>query len=448
MFVDILLARPTANSRRTVYIYVLLILLWHWIVINATNVLVDWWLGYGSTSNGKPIPQSFKWSRVYEEWLTFGFSATLLVLVILEGLLGFLAFCVGNWRKSPDSRLFIRTWWRACGWGTLVIPIVSLAIANGSMQYEIGGDGILLSVMFLIFAPAYLVRGELKPSRRSRWRPECPECGYLLRGSTAPRCSECGTDFPTKRTTFRRWAVRRLPWDRTRRGSALSAYVKTIVRLCVSPAKAARGVTLPDRWHRCGWWTVGHLLLAASIAVLLGHDQNYIRWAAEWISPPAYRPPDLLSNSPPLARITLWAGQSLIAWWLALVLPIAVACLISLCAPGRHRAARLGGVKWSLYLTPLLLLALLGWNGFHFAFPPEARAKLPMACWSLRFPPDVPVWPLVGAYGIWWAIGITANLYNRSRHWTAAIGYAAAFFGLWLVTAGVLFAPGSLEVLK
>ena len=63
--------------------------------------------------------------------------------------------------------------------------------------------------------------------RVSRWRPVCPDCGYSLRGATSDRCPECGVPYPTTARTYRRWAVRRLPWDRLHRGSLLIAYFKS-----------------------------------------------------------------------------------------------------------------------------------------------------------------------------------------------------------------------------
>ena len=449
MCVDILLARLPANSRRAEYTYLLLILLWHLVVFTSTVVLVDWWLGFGATTNGTPIPQPFDWNRVRKEWLHPFLGAFLLMLVLVEGLVGWLVFRVVNRVYRPTSPLFIRTWWRTCAWGTVVVPSLSFMIASMSMQYDIGMNGILLGPIFLMLGPAWLVQDELKPHRRSRWRPECPECGYSLRGLTESRCPECGMGFPAKSGTFRRWAVRRLAWDRSPRGSPLVAYLKSLASVVCLPARAARGLAVPDRWKCCGYWAAVHLLLAMLAAVLLGNGQQYVRWVCHRIWPPTFQPPHLFGlTDPPLDRVILWAAQSSLAWLLPLLLAVAIACLTSFCAPGRHRAAKLGGVKWSLYLTSLFLLVLTAWYGFYFVFPPHAQATMPMAFAYKLPPPEIPLSILIVPYGVWWAIGMAASQYNRVRNWTAAVGYASVFFGAWLLATHVFFAPGPLEALR
>ena len=447
--VDTLLARPASDTRRPEYTHLLLILLWHFIVFLSTVVFVDWWLGYGATDNGGPIPQPFDWNRVREEWLHPFLAAVLLPVVVVEGLVGWLIFGLVTRRHGLSSRVFIRTWWRACGWGTVIIPSLSFMIAYTSMSYDIGMNGILLGPVFLILGPAWLVRDELKPHRSVRWQPECPECGYSLRGLTELRCPECGAGFPIDIRTSRRWAVRRLPWDRTHRGARLFAYLKSLARVAFMPASAARSVAVPDRWMRCGLWASGHLMLAVIAAVLLANGHEYVRWVADRIWPSAFRPPHLFDfTDPPLDRVAIWSIQSFILWALAFAVPAVIGCLLSLGIPGRHRAAKLGGLKWSLYLVPLFLLALASWYGFYVVFPPKAQATFPMTLAYKLPPPEVPMWLLVGPYGIWWAIGMAANQYSRTHKRTATTVYAAVFFGTWLLVTHVLFAPGPLESVR
>ena len=449
VLVDTLLGRPTTDTRRAEYAHLLLIVLWHFIVFLSTVVLVDWWLGYGATAGDVPVPQPFDWNRVREEWLQPFLAAVLLAVVVVEGLVGWVVFRLVNRGRGFGSRVFIQAWWRTCKWGTIAIPSLSFVIADASMSYDVGMNGILLGPVLLIVSPAWLVQDELKPHRKSRWRPECPECGYSLRGLKELRCPECGVGFPSNRRTFRRWAVRRLPWDRLPRGSPLAAYVRSLVSIVFLPARAARGLAVPDRWQRCGRWAAVHVLLAGFAAALLGSGQQYVRWVGHRIWPPTFQPPHLFAfTDPPLDRVILWAAQSFLAWLLPLLLAVAIACLTSVCAPGRHRAAKLGGVKWSLYLAALFLLVLTGWYGFYFIFPPHAQATMPMAFTYRLPPPAVPLWVLIVPYGVWWATGMAANQYNRVRNWAAAIGYASVFFGAWLLTTRALFAPGSLEALR
>jgi len=215
------------------------------------------------------------------------------------------------------------------------------------------------------------------------------------------------------------------------------------------PGRAARGLAVPDRWQRCGHWAAVQLILAVLAATLLGNGQQYVRWVGHRIWPPTFQPPHLFGfTDPPLDRVILWAAQSFLAWLLPLLLAVVIACLTSFCAPGRHRAAKLGGVKWSLYLTSLFLLVLTAWYGFYFIFPPHAQSTMPMAFTYKLPPPEIPLWVLIVPYGVWWAIGMAANQYNRVRNWTAMVGYVSVFFGAWLLTTRVLFAPGPLEALR
>jgi hypothetical protein len=449
MLVDALFGRPTTDTRRAEYAHLLLIVLWHFTVFLGTVVLADWWLGYGATADGVPTPQSFDWGRVHLGWLYPLVAAALLAVIVIEGLLGWLVFCLVNRRRGLSGRVFIRTWWRACSWGTIALPSLSLVIADASLSYDIGMNGILLGPVLLIVCPAWLVQAEFRPRRMSRWRPECPECGYLVRGLKESRCPECGASFPTHCRTFRRWAVRRLAWDRQPRESTVGAYVRSLASIVFLPTKAARGLAMPDRWRRCGRWAAMHLLLAGLAAALLGGGQQYIRGVILQIWPPTFQPPHLFAlTAPPLDRVFLWAAQSFIAGLLPLLLAVAIACVASVCAPGRHRAAKLGGVKWSLYLAALFPLVLAGWYGFYFIFPPQAQATMPLAFTLSLPPPDIPLWVLIVPYGLWWAIGIAANPYNLVRNWTVAVGYASVFFGAWLLMTRVLFAPGPLEALR
>lgn len=310
-------------------------------------------------------------------------------------------------------------------------------------------DWILLGPILLIVGPAWLVQDELKPFRSARWQPECPECGYWLRGLTESRCPECGTSFPTNSMTFRRWAVRRLPWDRAYRGARLSDYLRSLARIAFMPTSAARSIAVPDRWKRCCLWASVHLLVAVISVVLLGNGQQYVRWVALRIWPPTFQPPHLFDyTDPPLDHIAVWSAQSFLFWALAIAVPMGIGCLLSLGIPGRHRAAKLCGVKWSLYLAPLFLLALAGWYSFYVVFLPKAQTMFGMTS-TYKLPlPEVPMWLLIGSYGIWWAVGMAANQYRRTHKRIAVIGYAAVFLGAWLLVTRVLFAPGPLGTVR
>jgi hypothetical protein len=448
MFVDILLGRPTAKGRYVAGVQLVLIVLWHFIVFPVTVVLVNCWPGYGATDGGRSRLQPPDWGHVCAELLHPLFAEILLAVVVVEGLVGWLVLGFVNWQYRLNLTVFVRAWWRVCRWGTVGVPVLSLLMASAPKSFHTGDVAPFLIFAFLIGLPAWLVRGELPRQRMTRWRPRCPECGYALRGLTAPRCPECGVSFPTDRRTFRRWAFRRLPWDRLSRGGRLFAYFSSLARIVFTPPAAARSVAIPDRWWRCGLWAGGHLLLAAIVAVALGNEQAYVRWVTHRIWPPTFRPPDLHGFvDPPLDRVVLWAAQSFLASLVPLLLAVAIAVAISLCVPRRHRAAKLGGVKWSLYLMPVMLLALITWYGVRFIVGEPAQTVLGFFTYT---PPvsEVALWVLIVPYGVWWAFGVAANPYNRARHCTAAMGYALVFFAAWLLTTHVLFAPGLLEALR
>ena len=477
-----MLARVELDDARATAIQLLLIVAWHWTVFPATLAAVDWLLGYGASAGGIAAqPDRFDVGRASEFFIHPLVATSLLTVLLAEGLLSWVTFRVFTRRLRPSFGSFVQSWWRICLWGIVALPLVSVVFADLSRDYDAAMNLPLLWVGCVIVGPTLLFRAEssrFPPShcrkcgydltgnasgrcpecgttlgsertRIGRWKPVCPECGYSLRGLRGARCPECGTDFPTKHAGFRRWAFRRFPWDRLPRGSLFSAYLRSLAFIAVLPMKAARGVAVPDRWKRCRRWAVLHLFLATIAAVLLGNDQQYIRWVAHRIWPPTFRPPHLFGfTDPPLDRVLVWAGHSFLAWALVLLLTVTIACAISLCTPGRHRAAKLGGVKWSLYLAPLFLLMLAGWYGFYFILPPQVQAPFPMTFAYKLPPPEIPVWLLVGPYGVWWAIGMAANQYDRKRGCASGIRYGLAFLAMWLLATRVLFAPGPLEALR
>lgn len=452
-FVDAVLALPTADNCRTMYLQLLLILLWHELVFWASAMAVNWWhqgfrLGLHGISGGEWW--SFEWGLkcVYKLGLGPFLGKALLPLIPLEGLIGWLLFRIANNRLKPQIAFFIRTWWRTCVWGTFVVPILNFTWAFLFSQHDTAMIGMLLGMSFLVLCPIVLAKSDRTRSRRSNWKPQCPECGYSVRGLPTPRCPECGIDFPSKNIVFRRWAVMRFPWDRLRRHSIISAHIRSVAFLIFTPAKAARSIALPDRWNRCGKWAIAHILLAAVFATLLGHNELHMRGIARCIETMmnasfssvcetrlGYAYLDIYDTLP-LVEICSWIAHSLLAWALPLILSVTIACTISFCFPGRHRAAKLGGVKWSLYLTPLFLITL----GILFGFDCITRQQPTPGT-------TMPLWPIIVPYGTWWAIGIASNQYNRTRNWAVTVGFASIFLGTWFLTTHFLFSPGALETL-
>lgn len=232
------------------------------------------------------------------------------------------------------------------------------------------------------------------------------------------------------------------------RGSLPDAYLRTLAVIVFLPGRAARGLALPDRWHRCVRWAVVHVVLISLACALLANGQHFPRWLVEQVWPPSFDPPHMYSpgDAPP-GRVLLWLSQSLAAWAVVVALPTAIASLLSVIVPGRHRAAKLGGVKWSLYLTSLSFVVLAGWYGYYALNPPRAVAGFPFAFTYTLPPPELPVLPLAGAYGLWWATGMASGPYNRFRGIRAFLGFGLLYATAWAVVTQVLFPVETLEAL-
>lgn len=284
--------------------------------------------------------------------------------------------------------------------------------------------------------------------RVSRWRPVCPDCGYALRGLVHPRCPECGVDFPTRLRSSRRWAFRRLAWDRQRRGSLLLSYLRTLAVVLVCPWQAGRRLIIPDGWGRARRWAGAHLVLLAAASAVLGANQSYQYWLKAYPRQAQFHhPARFFAEDTPVDRVLVWFAESFVAWAFVLAGILGIALLLSVLIPGRHRAAKLGGVKFSLYLVPLYLVPLAAWYSYCVAYPlldPTAASvglniKGPM--------PRAPVDLLAGVFALWWAAGMAGNPYDRSRCLRAFVAYAVLYGVTWLVVTRLLFQHGPLDVM-
>ncbi len=255
-------------------------------------------------------------------------------------------------------------------------------------------------------------------------------------------------EFPTTSTTFRRWAVRRIAWDRGRRGSVFIAYVRTLAVILFLPWRAGRRLVVPDHWPRCVRWAVVHIGLAIFFCALLANGRHTLQWLTERVSPSSFDPPHLeFPGDASAERVLVWFSQSFAAWAIALLYSVGLGSLLSVSIPGRHRAAKLGGVKWGLYLSSLFIVMLAAWYGYYVLNPPQAQATLPASfTWTLPTP-GPPAKLLAGAYGVWWAAGMAANPYNRARTLRTFLGFALLYAGSWAIMAWVLFPAGALEAL-
>lgn len=181
---------------------------------------------------------------------------------------------------------------------------------------------------------------------------------------------------------------------------------------------------------------------------MLANRGYFVQWLAAHIWAPSFPAPHAsMPSDIPVDRVLVWFIQSLGAWVFTLVSPVAIGVLLSLFLPGRHRVAKLGGVIWSLYLTPLYLLVFAASYGYYYLNPEQVQMTWP---WAFTYP----LWPrtplgihLGGAYGIWWAAGIAANPYNRVRGIRAFVQYGVLYAAAWAVITQVLLPLGPLNAL-
>jgi hypothetical protein len=116
----------------------------------------------------------------------------------------------------------------------------------------------------------------------------CPQCGYDLRGSTSPRCSECGHDLALLRTT-----QSQIPWLHRRQIGRIRAYWRTAWLVTFRNrqfcAEASRPVSYGDA-QRFRWVNVVLAyvaILAGKLAYMLGTDEPFgpIK-TVEWLAVP------------------------------------------------------------------------------------------------------------------------------------------------------------------
>lgn len=283
--------------------------------------------------------------------------------------------------------------------------------------------------------------------KMSRWRPVCPECGYSLRGSTGDRCPECGQPFPTSERFFRRWACRRLPWDRFDRRGRVRALVASVLWIIVTPTRAACGLSIPDRWGRAATWCAAWILVGSVAAATLGTHRNAIA-SVVWPDSGLLAYPDFwqVMWGPPRWR-ALWIAQSAATHAAHMALVVAIGIAVSLLQPWRHAAARRAGVKWSLYASAVMPLAVVAFVGAQAIAVVRAGSPAAAAALSqLRTASPMPLEIVVVAYLIWWSIGMAAGMFARSRSVPDAFGYAVAL-GVAYMLVRVLFPLGELEQL-
>jgi hypothetical protein len=370
-------------------------------------------------------------------------------LVILEGLLAYLVYrrLVAPARASLE--VFARNWWRACLWGFAAISIGMIVL--GVLPAVLFATALSVAITaYLLLTPGLLARNELRAGvHRSHWHPVCPECGYSLRRLGSQRCPECGETLPTTSRVYRRWAWRRLPWDRRTRGGLLLAYIKSLLLIVCRPGRAAQGLVLPDRLPRAVRWALAHLVLLAALRGGLVPAKLWLeaRWQRS-VGGSLMLLGDMPDYESSPGITVLWAAQTGAAWLAALGILPAIGVLLPAVLPGWHPAARRSAAKWSLYAT---VVAVLGHLALLGALAISRSQQLPPMGWpeyadnmlaiSRVHPPGL---MLAVPYGVWWAAGVAANPYLRRRGVGVFVGYTALFYVAWFIVARFAFPPGGL----
>ncbi len=280
------------------------------------------------------------------------------------------------------------------------------------------------------------------------WTPTCPECGYAIRALPRSTCPECGVGFPTQCPYFRRWGVLRLAWDRINPGSLLVAYVRTVAMIVARPWRATLGLVVPDRWGRCWGWGSAHICLSALATALLANGKSLHGWMMFRLLPEEFRLPHRATlGDIPLGQVLVWLSQSAVVWAFVFSVPVIVGIVLALCIPTRHRAAKFGGLKWSLYLTALFLPIIAVWYGYYNCNPPLVYVTGPVEFSSPGAAPDLPIGLLGAGYGLWWATGIAANPYNRERGIRPFLKLCVLYGAAWTLVTQILFPLGMMHVL-
>lgn len=445
------LARPATTGVGVAVLQLLFIVTWHALMLGVPALVALAELGWFDTWLYHGLPKLDEITIPFLDVtlassFTFLFSAQ---FAAMEAVVVWGVYRLFVPRRHSTFFGFVRAWWRNCLWGMLAVPFVPVVV---EFLPESARDWLLcvLPVAYLVVGPGWWARRELGLRfGRLRWRPECPECGYSLRRLTTDRCPECGVQFPTPAPTYRRWARRRLRWDRRDRGNLVVAYIKTVLAIVCCPCRAARGIIIPNRFPRALRWALVHLALYALLHAALSPDVIQSAAVQAVLSPsmPAWARAEAAQNTP-AARILLWSAQSFAAWLIALATFPALGSALGALVPGRHPAARRGIIKWSLYGCVLPPLAGVGlttarWVRVGWRLWPDYNNVSMLLNDVLSHDYVPPLILFATSYGVWWAAGVAGNPYLRRRGLGVFLLNAVSFVVAYYLLAEVVF-PGPL----
>lgn len=386
------------------------------------------------------------------------------LLLVFEGGLAYLIWRAARWGtgSSTDAAGFSYCWGYACLIATVFVLAAVFVLPFLNVIFRIDALWIAISALYawLILAPGGMAARLL--STPLRWRPVCPECGHTVAYAVDARCSECGEPYPCSDRFYRRWGIRRLPWDQRRR-TLLFAYMATLALILFKPHIAAWRAGIPDHIGRAVRWWLGNLAVSAlSVAMPFGVLSSWLRNA--W-SPgnSFYSSLHLVPVDPSVDTVTQIVsriGLTWLIWTVAVgIFPVAVGVGLAAATPRVQPAARIGMTKWTLYLAAVpigvgylcflatLIVTVLERLGFSVGRSASNGGFINIldpATWAdylSQFPSEVVLGCLTW-WGAWWAIGVASQPYLRKRGFFVFLGAFAAYLTVVVLTAVVLDLDG------
>lgn len=237
----------------------------------------------------------------------------------------------------------------------------------------------------------------------------CPNCGYDLRGSTSPRCSECGLDLATLRA-----GQSQIPWSHRHQLGRWRAYWETVWWGSFRVKRLAAEAALPVNHHdaqRFRWMTVAivfaTILAAQGLARL--NDADAFSWfdEFEWILLPV--------NAAILLTLAAWTG-----------LPSYFFHPRSLPLPLQNRSIALSYYMAApLAWLPIALQPVLIWIALDVSRPLPPTTEANVSYGSLGI--------CLALFALWWLTNLIRLSRLTLRHTPATLKIAFIVPLLWIL---------------
>jgi hypothetical protein len=391
------------------------------------------WMYAGATYRDHPPFTSWQVSespRRPELLAILGF----LVIVLIEGLLTRTLYRAAR-RNAAGEEEWIAHWAKCWLW------VLLAAFVLGPLTIRPGlGDIDQLAPLicaFVVVGPTVMAGKRRRPAR---WRPVCPDCGHSVRRVARLICNECGARVEFTPNEWRRSAVLRLAWDRRPIGGWISAYVRTLLAMLLTPGQAGERIAADDRWRRAWSWAGLNWLVIFTAVVAVEGIHQLITYL---FTPPA--PPDLLIVEIPELEAASWRYfQSVIThaamkkafFMLATMAGVALAAALLWADPRLDRRTRRLAWKWTLYCA-----GLLPWFGV-FAILADNVVTGGKNSWALSG--WTPYWVpgLLLPFLVVWSLGLRRLFVRQARLREDWLVRTAVYAGVWWAMVLFVAPPG------